>query len=210
MHARTTIVLSIAALTSLAGSAGAAITSVTGQTVWLTGAGNPPNAGPGFLTGLTAFAWDEQQGIAVANVFANETQNPGGSTSPIPGFISGTVDSHMIHCEQIPGAIFSTGTVTFNGPIVGVIFQPLDLDSTDVLLGKTGTIYPTTFPFRGLPSNSFNIFTVVGNTLSFTLSSVSPVMEIGQLRVLTVVPTPGAAALLGAGGLLALRRRRRA
>lgn len=210
MNARTTIALSIAALTALAGTAGAAITSVTGQTVWLTGAGNPPNCGPGMLTGLTAFAWDEQQGVNTSGVFVNEAQNPGGSTSPLPGIVTGLIDSHMIHCEQIPGAIFSTGTVTFNGQIVGVIFQPNDLDNTDVLLGKTGTIYPTGFPFRGLPSNSFNVFTVVGNTLSFTLSSVSPVQEIGQLRVLTRVPTPGAAALLGAGGLLALRRRRRA
>ena len=124
------IVISTASILCVAGGASAAITSVSGQATLL---GSPPaSCGPGALTGLNAFAWDEQQNT-LQNLVVNETQNPGGSASPVPGFVSGVYDSHFIHYEGIPGVINATGTVTFAQPIVAVIFPVIANES-----GNTG------------------------------------------------------------------------
>jgi hypothetical protein len=200
-------VSSLVALSLTASFASASISNVTGQTTWLT---SPPTAcGWGQLTGFNAFAWDEQQNVTMS-VFVDETQNPGGNVSPIPGTITGTFASHFIHFDGIPGVIGATGTVIYNQPIVGVIFQPLSLDNTDGPLGAGSTFYPTTYAFRGLNTSPPSFCTVVGNTISFNLNALAPTVDIAQIRVLTHVPAPGAAAVLGMSGLLVARRRRAA
>ena len=196
----------LAALSTSASFASASISFVTGATNWLT---SPPAAcGWGQLTGFNAYAWDEQQNITTS-VFVDETQNPGGNATPIPGTISGTFASHFIHFDGIPGVINATGTVTYNQPIVGVIFNKLTLDNTDALFGAGGTVYPTGYAFRGLSTNPPSFITVVGNTISFSLNSITPTLDIAQIRVLTHVPAPGGAAILGMGGILLAQRRRR-
>lgn len=201
------IVLSTASILCVAGGAHGAITSVSGQATQL---GSPPvSCGPGTLTGFTAFAWDEQQNT-LQNLFVNETQNPGGSATPVPGFVSGVYDSHFIHYEGIPGVVNAVGTVTFAQPIVAVIFRALDLDNSDAPAGAFGTAYPTSYPFRTIATNPPSTFTVLGNTLSFNLSSFQPTGAVVQLRVLTnPVPAPGAACALTAMGAAGLLRRRR-
>jgi hypothetical protein len=205
MNARTTALL--AALSAPALAAHGAITGVTGSTFWL---GSPPLAcGPGQLQWSNGFvsAWDEQQNRP-QTLSVDMTNNPGTSGSATPGVLSGVYDSHFIHFEGIPGIVNATGSVTFSSTIVGVIFTPTNLDNSDVPCGSLGTVYPTTYPFRGLNSTPQSAFSINGNTLTFSLWAIQPTSQIDQIRVLTIAPTPGALALVGLGGLLAARRRR--
>ena len=190
-----------------AGSASAAITGVAGQTTWL---GTPPlSCNPGALMGTTAFAWDEQQNITLATLAVDMTNNPGNSSFTIPGLLGGTFDSHFIHFEGIPGIIGVQGSVTFATNIVGVIFKNTTLDLSDVTCGSPGTTYPTGYPFRGTNTIQPSFFSINANVLTFNLNSLASVAEVAQIRVITQsVPAPGAAALLGLGGLAMIRRRR--
>ncbi|MBX3390817.1 MAG: PEP-CTERM sorting domain-containing protein [Phycisphaeraceae bacterium] len=192
--------------TGLASAANAAITGVSGATTWLPLP--PASCMPGALTGPTAFAWNEKQGLLVANVACNMVNNPGASPGAVAGLVSGVVDSHFIHFEPNTATQIVNGQVTFAGKIRGVIFKQLLLDITDVPLGSPGTVYPTGNPFRGL--NASSIFTINNNVLHFHFAAPVPTSDLIELRVLTehVVPAPGAMALLGLGGLGAARRRR--
>lgn len=201
MNTRITTIVSAAALIIVASSASAAITGTTGGALQI---GPPVNCFPGGLSGLTAFAWDEQTNRGFAGP-ADMINNPATIGTAIPGIIGGIYDSHFIHFEGVPGVIGVGGTVTFNNPIVAVMFNQPNLDTSDGL-GAFGTIYPTGFPLRGVSAASF--FSIAGNTLTFQLTSTSFTSDIEQIRVLTQVPAPGACGLLAATGLLATRRRR--
>lgn len=203
-----TRITALASLALTASSASAAISGVTGQTTWLL---TPPvSCTPGTLNGMNTYVWDEQQNINVSGVFVNMANNPCPAPgAAIPGVVSGNIDSHFVHYENYTGAPGGVGTVTFQDPIVGVIFLANDLDNTDALLGAFGTVYPTAFPFRDLTFTS-STFSINGNTMSFQLDTLSPVLGVVQMRVLTQVPAPGAAASLGLIGLAAIRRRRHA
>jgi len=198
-------VLALSALTTLVGSAAAAITGVSGQTTWLGVA--PVACTPGALTGPNAFTWNEQQGIFVNNVQCDMINNPGVSPG-IPGQVSGLVDNHFIHFEPNTAAQFVSGSVTFASRIRGVIFRNVFLDITDIPLGAPGTLYPTGYPLRGL--NAASMFSINNNVLTFQFAAPLPTADILQLRVITehFVPSPGSMALLGLGGLVAVRRRR--
>jgi len=186
-------------------TASASITGVTGNTTWL---GSPPvSCTPSTLTGFNAYAWDEKQSVTL-NLNVDMTNNPCSSASPIAGTAVGVYDSHFIHYEGIAGAVGAIGTVSFNAPIVAVIFGNLNLDNSDGPAGAAGTAYPTTYPFRGLNAVPPSFFSIVGNTLSFNLNTNNPVAFVDQIRVLTQAPAPGSLALLGLGGLVAARRRR--
>lgn len=206
MKLSASILMTVASLAVSAGSASAAISGVSGQTTWLI---TPPiSCTVSTLNGLNTYVWDEQQNINVTNVFVNMANNPCPAPgSAIPGLISGNVDSHLVHYENYTGAPGGVGSVTFQDPIVGVIFLAPDLDNTDATLGAGGTVYPTLFPFRDLTFNS-STFSISGNTMNFQLDTLSPVLGVVQMRVLTQVPAPGAAASLGLMALATMRRRR--
>ncbi|MBN8598555.1 MAG: hypothetical protein J0L78_12865 [Planctomycetes bacterium] len=187
-------------------SAFGAITGVAGQTTWLL---TPPAAAtPSSLLGPNAFAWDEKQNLFVTNVMCDLTNNPGNSSSPVFGLVSGNVDSHFIHFQQNTAATLVNGQVTFAGKIRGVMFMQNTLDITDIPLGSPSTIYPTGYGWRGLNASSF--FSINNNVLTFHFDGPIPTPDILQLRVLTehVVPAPGVMAMVGMGGLIAARRRR--
>jgi len=186
-------------------TASAAIFGVTGSTNWLT---TPPvSCVPGALNGPLAFTWDEQQNATTSGQYCDMVNNPGTSAGAIAGVISGTFDSHFISYQDYSGLPPAVGSVTFTGQIMGVIFVGTTLDGTDVQWGSGGTTYPTLYPFRGL--NFSSAFSISGNTITFNLSTISPVIEVVQIRVLTAVPAPGCAALLGLGGMVACRRKRK-
>jgi hypothetical protein len=186
--------------------AGASIVGVTGATTWL---GSPPAAcGPFQLFSANAFAWDEQQNIPLT-VACDMINNPGNSGSPTPGVISGLFDSHFIHFDGSTGVTNAIGTVTFSGPIIGVIFSPNTLTSTDPLAGALGTVYPTGYPLRGLFTSTPSFCSINANTISFNLNAFPTVGEIAQIRVLThPTPAPGSLAVLAAAGMVCARRRR--
>lgn len=205
MNARTAIAaLASAALVSLAGTAHAGITGVGGQTTWVTSPSG--SATLGNMQGFNAFAWDEKQNVALA--LAVDQTNNGPDSGAIPGTLSGTYDSHFIHWEPLPGAIGASGSVTYNNPIVGVIFTALNLDNSDAPAGHVNVTYPTSYPFRGIGGTPPSTINVAGNTLFFNFQSFAPSVQVVQVRVLTRVPAPGALSLIGLSGLIATRRRR--
>lgn len=206
MSRTTNAVLSAAMLTTIAATASAAITGTTGQVTQIAA---PPSALFGAIVGTPASAWDEQQGFVTTGLPVDLSINPSSSTSPTTGVVSGLLDSHIIHWNDFSG-IAIAGTVTFNGPIAGVAYSDPFLNVSDPIAGAFGTIYPTGFPFRGINSTAANssIVSISGNTLTFNLGILPGVIDLDQIRVYTRVPTPGSLALLGAGGLLAGRRRR--
>lgn len=208
MNLRMTFVCGVSALLAgalAASPASGAILSVGGQTTLLGAA--PADCTVGQLTGMNAFAWNEQTNQSFGALNVDMTNNPGTSAGAIPGVLSGTFDSHCLHFEGIPGVIGANGTVVYSAPIRAVIFRNVNLNSTDSSLGSGTTIYPTGFPFRTIGgTNSF--FSINANVLSFNLFSISSVPRVVQIRVLTDAPTPGAASLGALGGLVCLRRRR--
>ena len=205
MNMRTASALASLCLT--APFAPAAIVGVTGMTTWL---GSPPvSCTSGTLLGMNAYTWDEQQGITLSGIACDMVNNPGNSGAPVPGVISGLFDSHFIHYQDFTGVPGPTGTITFNGPIIGVIFRPLNLDNSDVPCGALGTTYPTGYPFRGLATTPVSFVTINSNVLTFDLKTMQPNNYVDQVRVITATPTPGSAALLGLAGLAFVRRRAR-
>jgi len=197
--------LSPAALAALCSVASASIVSTTGQALQI---GPPAACGNTQLMGPVAYAWDELQNVSLTGVLCDETQNPGGSASPTFGAISGTFDSHFISFQGVPN-FNAQGTVTFNNPIVGVIWKNALLDLTDGSLGWGGTAYPTTYFLRGLNALT-SVVSINANVLTFNITTNTPVGEVGQIRVLThSVPGPGVPATVLAGAALMGARRRR-
>jgi len=185
----------------------AAITGTTGMAVNIGPA--PVSAVFGNTTPGVVWAWDEQQNRGVLGLPCDLTVNPGNSGSPTLGAVSGLIDSHFLHFNDFNS--FAVGTVTFNNPIIGVAYQNNFLDVSDPVVGSFGTIYPTLDPWRGMnsitPGASF--ISILGNTITFNLSVNAGAPDFDQVRVYTMVPTPGSAAMLAAGGLLVARRRRK-
>lgn len=202
MKLRTVLSLS-SALVALSPLAHGAITGTSGLCIQI----SPPFAAvPGALQASNAWAWDEQQNLFLAATMMDLSTNPSGSGSPVPGVIPAQfVDSHFIHFEGVTGTS-AIGTVTFATQIIGVQYSGVLLDLTDAVAG-TGTIYPTTLPVRGF--SGLGYINIVANVLHFELFPATAPLDVEQVRVFTrAVPAPGAAALLGLGGLAALRRRR--
>ncbi|MGD9692194.1 MAG: hypothetical protein AB7G17_12220 [Phycisphaerales bacterium] len=193
----------------VAGSAGAAVTGVTGQGVVVA---PPASATFPAIFFSSALVWNER---------ANVTAPPGGfvvnmlvnggvmsSTAPSGGVVQGNVDSHFIHWSPL----FSTsgsGTVTFNAPIVGVMYGDLWLNQSDAALGTPGTSYPSGAAGVGRGMHTtFSQVSVNGNTLRFDFARVSGFGRVEQVRVLTQVPAPSGVCVAGLAMLGSGRRRR--
>ncbi|MCA9278571.1 MAG: hypothetical protein H6815_07920 [Phycisphaeraceae bacterium] len=195
--------------------AGFAATSADGAVIGVNNAIliSPPanvglGSGPGG-SGQFAKVWNEQQGVSISSLMVDMIGNPTNSYVATTGAVTGTVDSHMIH--HTPGWINSTslvGSVTFDGPIVGVIFSFQRLNQTDAIFAPTGTTYSTA-NIRGFTPFVSGAF-VNGNTLNFDLfRSQFPLADYDQLRVLTQsVPSVGTTAPLVLAGMMGAVRRR--
>lgn len=196
--------LTLAALVT-ASTATADITAVAGMTTLV---GAPAMADQFGLNGPNAYAFKEKQNFVIAATPVDMVNNPGNSGAPVAGAVVGLVDSHMIHFAPLNSPTFQAiGSVTFDGPIIGVSFtQPL-LDVSDGPAGAGGTIYPTDNPIRSTQAPSF--FSINANVLTFDLFAMPGTADFEQIRVFTrPIPAPGSMALLGLGGLLAATRRR--
>lgn len=207
MNRLCTIVLTSA----LVASAHASITGVSGQTTWL---GSSPLSAQAFsLTGPTVYAWDEQFGVVGPTAINTAGNGTFTGFSPYSvGFLSGGFASHMLHFDPAGNPPFASGSVTFSQPIVALIFDEAMLSASDSVMGSPGTTYDTGSIFRSFNGSVLGgtSLTVAGNALSFQFTlTPGQINRMYEVRVITVVPTPATASLIGLGGLLATRRRRR-
>ena len=184
--------------------AGAAITSTGGLVTQIPA---PANCLPGTLNAFNAWAWDEQAGITLTGMPIDLSTNPSNTFALVPGFLTGTVDSHFLHFDGLPGTTIS-GSITFSSNIVGVQYRDLWLDASDSI-ASTGTIYPTSMPMRGFANlTGADFLDINGNVLTFHMTAPG-LPDLEQARIFThAVPAPASAALLGLGGLITARRRR--
>ena len=210
---RNATLASIAVLAASAGTASAAIVSVTGSAVQIAA---PASALQLALPGPPAFCWNEQQNVAIpASGLAVNTLGNGFWTGPANNstlYFGGPVDSHIIHFDASQGVANVGGQVTFSGNIVAVIYENILLSATDLSLGAIGTTYATGNPLRSHTSALFqSAYQVNNNVLDFSLwaSVLNLPNRMTEMRVLTAaVPAPGALALLGIAGLVGSRRRK--
>lgn len=168
-----------------------------------------PPAGPtGSLPPPFTFAWDEQQSISVASLAMDMGGGPWVAPPVSPTSYTGLVNSHMIHWTTDHSGISASGWVQFDAPILGVIFTDSNLSTSDPMCGLLPATYASGYPGRLLDFGStLTIFSGSLDTLHFDFLSGSPIHEYTEVRVITAVPAPGALAFLGAGGLVAVRRR---
>lgn len=206
--------LTLAAAAFVAASAQASIVSTSGQMTQIA----PP---PSLQTGQQAFgtyavAIDEKQNISFNGIvdrlgpsFATNYTNSNVASM----FYAGPVNSHIIHFDDTNVGNPRNnivGTVTFDTPIIALIYTNTRLDQTDAQCGNIGTtVYPLGVGNRGFSVAYSGLDTarvLNAYTIEVTLGAA-----IDQIRVLTyAVPSPGAAALLPLTALLAPRRRRSA
>jgi len=112
----------------------------------------------------------------------------------------------------------TSGTITFNAPILGLEIFTTALDASDSTFAVPGVTY-FLGPDRGLEKfinspNGVDDFSVSGDQLTYNIDSWSTTDGIDEIRVITAVPEPSTAlpALLAAGvvGVLWARRWRSA
>ncbi len=202
--------LSLLGTLSLVSAASAAITSTAGSVFWHVS--QPTSALAGALVAPVAHVWNEQQNVTVSGQPVNIASSFGGYTGPTPytGSVSGTFDSHFIHFDLASGVGGAGGFISFTGNIAAVIYQDTLLHLTDSTFGWGGTTYATFMPFRshGTILNGSSV-SLLGNSMQFNLVADTTTRMI-ELRVLTYsVPAPSSLAMVGLGGLVATRRRRR-
>lgn len=160
--------------------------------------------------------WNEQQSHTLASALRVNAVDPGlyNSESDLvnASVAAGTtIASHYIHFDS-PGSTSAsaTGSVTFDADILGVIClgdstAAAYLDASDFL--SSGTLYSDNVGSRGIELSNSEFFRISADRRSiefrFRISNPGDFM-----RVVTMVPTPGTAALAVAGlGVLTRRRR---
>jgi len=157
------------------------------------------------LQALDLVAFNEKQGVLLNSDLTVYLGSIAAGTGAIP---AGTqVSSHMVLFDPagvIPRSVL--GSVTFDAPILGVIFTRTRLDATDTLLGAAGTSYGSPL-LRGLGLG--DLVTFSGNTLTVDLLTASTPGD--SFRVITAaVPEPSTWAMLIAGfGMVGFAARRR-
>jgi hypothetical protein len=210
-NSRPAMLVAAAVVAFSATGAMADIVSVGGSAV----VANPPaNIQNGQWTSNTETrVWFERQTTLAADLTLSHV-NTGFVTTGVPR-VSGTVtagtavQSYMIRMDTATrNPVELSGFVIFNTPILGLIFGGNLLDTTDSILGRPGITYNTNtnrgLEFDGTP----DAFTISADRLRIDFTVWTQNGPTDDIRVVTTIPSPSAAALLGIGGLLAARRRR--
>ncbi len=137
----------------------------------------PPSIAPDALEDSTvAYLFRERLDTALASDLAVDNVATGifAGDAGTPGSVpAGTVvTSYMLHSDRVAGATNTTysGMVTFDTPILGLIFTDAALDNSDALLGSPTTTYPTSgLANRGTASGDAFALSADRLTLTFTL-----------------------------------------
>ncbi len=208
------LALGVASLVAFSGVASGSIVSVGGAASQIA---QPADARFNQLTSTSlVYVWNEAQDFALtsglaANARAAGLYNGFGDLENFQISAEQRVNSHFIHFDS-PGSQAGTarGTVTFDGDILGVICVnesgQRDLDNSDFL--GSPTLFSHGNNNRGLElASAGDRFSISADlrTIEFNFAISSPG---DYIRVVTQVPAPGSLALIGAGGLVAARRRR--
>ena len=206
--AKITVALAALAAAGALGRADAAV--VGGSITRTTNQGAPagtfvlldPTAADPFVVGgdvindPNLYAFDEVQGYALTSPLT--VTGPDGSVIALP---TGTVlNSHYVEWDpSLEGRGRADITVTFDGPILGVIVARQGLVATDAEFGADHVEYRNDGP-RGLEQPG-DTFTIAGNTISLNVFARAP----DGFRVFTLaapaapVPVPAAGWMMAAG-----------
>lgn len=204
MRRLTTTVLAVAAaavaVALSAGTAGAAITSVSGQFEWLHTP--PPSVQPGALSSETVMrAFDERQHVTLTTPLAVNISQPGTyelvadeTPATIP---AGTViDSHFVHVDKdTQFSTILTGTIHLDSDLIGIVLDNAAsqlLDASDYL-GPPATLYPAPLLFgRGfeLNTNQQDKIVVSADRRTVEITSDIRLQLVDQLRIITVAAVP--------------------
>lgn len=139
-----------------------------------------------------------------------------------PGLPSGLVlpagvkvQSYLLHFDPvgaIPGTTISGGSITFDGPIIGLLINDASLNATDSVLGVAGATYFTGVG-RGMDVG-VDQFIISADALTLDLGTWTAGPAVDELRVITALPpalvpeSSISVALLGIGlAFLAFARR---
>ena len=177
-------------LAGFAGGASASIISVGGDMTTLSPA--PTDAQRNQLQSDTQlFAFEEQQNLKLGVDIEIDTVQDDGVV--VPGVISaGTViNIHLIHADPETARGDVSGTIAFDGKILGFFFRTSSLRGTDQLLGLAGTTYESSLNTRGAggypgvkPEGSRDTVTFIGpNSASISFHTLSSSMD--EIRIIT-------------------------
>lgn len=150
-----------------------------------------------------------------AHNFGSYMNNGQLTNGTIPGVMTSIVNSYLIHFDPTSGAGGRTtsGYIDFNAPIYVITHPNNDIDQTDARFGMAGVTYGQGLSDRGFDLASNDWFDI-GNPaagvwrLSFEANASTGMDEMRIIEIVGSIPTPGSVALLGLGGIAALRRRR--
>lgn len=185
---------SIALTTVLWGAnpAAAGLTGVSGEVHTLNEA--PADVSPEALTSDDrAFVFTEKQCEALGANLSVDVLNPSGTyreSSTQPGAIpAGTdVDSIYVHFDKVgtQGVASATGTLTFDQPVLGIIFLTATLDATDATLGAPATTYPAApdTALRGYEDATGDTVHVSADGFTVTFSATTTTAQ-DELRIVT-------------------------
>lgn len=159
-----------------------------------------------------ARAFNEASSFTLATNLPVNATSPGVYTSNgalTPGVIAaGTVvNSHYLYADPVgDGPAMYEGFMEFDQPILGVIVLRGTLNSTD-FLGAAGTLYGDNAA-RGMELSGNEAFTITLSQfrVNFRFNTSGATDDI---RVITAVPAPGVAVMVGAVAALSVRRRQR-
>jgi hypothetical protein len=189
MKKRLGAILPVIVLVLALGATGvfAAVTFVTGDMVFL----SPPPASvvDGALESSDeVYVFNERQNVRLSSSLLTDDSE----TIPAGKF----VNSHLVHFDPVGSSsspvVSVSGSVNFDGEILGLFTTNDGLDNTDATFGLSGTQYPTG-ENRKLDEGGVNVdtATVDGSNLAVELRAS---FGIDQVRVITVhqrAPTPG-------------------
>lgn len=171
--------------------AGAASAAITGTSGAVQQVAPPASVAANALNGdHRIVAFDESQCVTLGSGLAVDI-TPGGDSGTIP---AGTkVSSQFLHFDPTgASALTLSGSVTTDGPVLGVITSPGNLAASDSL-GAAGTMYPTGDGARGLeppgPFPADGDSAAISGADSVTVA-LKDRFHFDQVRVISECPPP--------------------
>lgn len=158
-------------------------------------------------TALRVFNADIASGTTIGNTLA--------AVAPLSTVLTaGTVvNSHLIIMDPVGGTRTASGSVTFNGRILGIILhesgrQGANFLATNTTLGRVGTTYGTMHSGLDGAPDAYSIGGSGDKTLTFSFHAAATSADF--VRVITAVPEPRSWAMMLTGfGMVGFGMRRR-